>query len=104
MNNKKIHIGEIVEKAFNQSGKSKKEFAVAIGIHNQNVNREFKNPDWSAIKLIDAGKFLEHDFGYLFSLGSTPPKMILQIEVTKEKITNVLKAIENQELFEVFSK
>ena len=101
MNNKKIHVGEIVESAFNQSKASKKEFAAAVGIQEQNVNRMFKNEDWSVIKMINAGKFLNHDFGYLFSLGKKQPKVLLQIEVTNDKINDVLAAVENQKLCEI---
>lgn len=103
MENKKIHIGKIVESAFIKSKASKKEFAAAVGIHEQNVNREFKNEDWSVIKMINAGRFLKEDFGYLFSLKKTPPKVILQIEITKDKINSVLEAIENQKLCEVLN-
>jgi plasmid maintenance system antidote protein VapI len=101
MDNKKIHCGKIVESVFNQNKASKKEFAAAVGIHVQNLNREFKNVDWSVIKMINAGKFLKHDFGYLFSLGKKQPKMLLQIEVTNDKINDVLAAVENQKLCEI---
>jgi plasmid maintenance system antidote protein VapI len=107
METKKIHIGSIVENAFNQSNMSKSAFAKAIGIHNQNIKREFEKQDWSVIKLIEAGKILEYDFSPLFSLGEKPvqqPKVILQIEVKEENISEVLKIIENKNLYNILKK
>jgi plasmid maintenance system antidote protein VapI len=106
MNDKKNHIGEIVQKVFNQKDRTKTDFAKAIGVSNQNINRMFDSSDWSVLKLIKAGEFLEHDFGYLFSLDkeSKPPKIVLQIEITSDKVNDVLELIDDNELCKVLKK
>ncbi len=96
MKKDKIHIGEIVERAFYQSGMSKAEFARAIGSHNQNLNREFGNSDWSVLKLIAAGVALNFDFSYLFAVGDNAmqkPRVVLQLEVDDDKVTEVLRLV-----------
>lgn len=101
MTEKKLHIGSLVESAFNQSNKTKTEFANAIGIANQNLNREFKKEDWSVIKLIKAGRFLNHDFSYLFTLGEpikSKPKVLVQIEIEDKKVSDVLKIVNDNDL------
>ena len=107
MNTKKIHIGSIVEHAFNQSGLSKSEFARAIGIKNQNLNRYFANSDWSVIKLIESGKVLNHSFAYLFELAGLSkiesPKIMLQIEVKEDNMKEVAKLIVNKDLYQIIN-
>ena len=104
----KIHIGQIVENIFYQSNKSKTEFAEDLGIPNQNVNRYFQKSDWSVIKLIMAGKSLNHDFGYLFSPCEkeyTPkPKMFIQIEVEDSKIEQFIKLLDSNEIYSIIKK
>lgn len=107
MTEKKLHIGDLVESVFNQSNKTKTEFANAIGIANQNLNREFKKKDWSVIKLIKAGQFLEHDFSYLFTIGEpvkAKPKVLLQIEIEEEKVNDVLKVVSNNDLYNIIKR
>jgi hypothetical protein len=105
---KNIHIGKLVESAFNQSEISKSQLSKAIGIYKQNLKREFENSDWSVIKLINAGKILNHDFSYLFTLESEKEsqktKVILQIEVEDEKINDVLKVIANKNLYKILKQ
>jgi hypothetical protein len=104
----KIHIGQIVEHVFYQSNKSKTEFAEDLGIPNQNVNRYFQKSDWSVIKLIMAGRSLNHDFGYLLSLRekeySTKPKMFIQIEVEDTKIEQFIKLLDSKEIYSIIKK
>ena len=108
MKQEEIHIGKIVEKAFNQSGLTKKELANAIGINDQNMKRHFESSDWSAIKLIKAGKKLNCDFGYLFQISThskkNPPKVVLQIEIEEDKIKDVLTIVENKDLYEILKQ
>lgn len=104
----KNHIGRIVEEAFKHSRLSKSEFARKIDIPSQNVNRYFENEDWSVIKLIKAGKALNHDFSYLFKLENSntiePPKIFLQIEVLEDNMNEVSKLISNKELYQIIKK
>lgn len=107
MEKEKLHIGNLVEKAFNQSGKTKTEFARAIGIANQNINREFSKADWSVIKLIRAGQFLNYDFSGLFLIGDpikAKPKVLLQIEIEDEKVNDVLKVVSDKELYNIIKR
>ena len=102
-----IHIGKMVEKAFNQSSLTKTAFADAIGILNQNLNREFQKSDWSVIKLIKAGKVLNYDFSSLFAVGervTQSSKVLLQIEVKEEDVNEVLKIIENKSLYNLLKR
>jgi len=102
----KIHIGHIVENVFYQSNKSKAEFAKDLEIPNQNVNRYFQKSDWSVIKLIMAGKSLNHDFGYLLSPfekkeNTKKPKMVIQIEVDDSKIEQIIKVLDSNEVYSI---
>lgn len=109
METKKIHIGELVESAFNKSNLIKSEFAEAIGVHAQNLNKLFKNEDWSVIKLIRAGRSLNYDFSPLFMLEEISreiqkPKVLLQIEVEEEKVNEVLKIIQDKDLYNILKR
>ena len=105
MESKKIHIGSIIETAFNKSDLTKSEFARKIGINSQNVNRLFENDDCSIIKLINIGKVLNYDFSYLFGIDGAkaiePPKILLQIEVNEDNMKEVSKLIINKELYQI---
>ena len=105
MEKEKLHIGQIVQHAFNQGSLTKVEFGRKTGIEPQNINRYFKKEDWPVIKLINAGKALNHDFSYLFELegGRTidQPKIILQIEVKEDNMNEVAKLIVNKDLYEI---
>lgn len=107
MNEKKLHIGKLVESAFNQSTMSKSAFSKAIGIHNQNLNREFEKEDWSVLRLIEAGKVLHYDFSPLFKLDiveKQKSKVLLQIEIEDEKVNDVLKVIQDKQLYNLLKK
>jgi hypothetical protein len=103
-----IHIGKIVENIFYQSNKSKTEFAKDLEIPNQNLNRYFQKSDWSVIKLIMAGKSLNHDFGYLLSPEKKEynknPKMFIQIEVEDSKIEQFIKMLDSNEIYSIIKK
>ena len=107
MDIEKIHIGKMVEAAFNQSGMTKSDFSRKIGIYNQNLNRLFENEDWSVIKLIEAGRALNYDFSPLFKIGDSEkytPKVMLQIEIEDEKINEVLKVIQDKKLYNIIKR
>ena len=108
MEEEKIHIGQIVETVFYQSNKSKTEFAKDLEMANQNLNRYFKNPDWSVIKLIMAGKSLNYDFGYLFSIHerevTSKPKMFIQIEVDDSKVEKIMNILDEKEIYSIVKK
>jgi hypothetical protein len=108
MEERKLHIGQLVQNAFNQSTLTKVEFARKIGIEPQNVNRHFENEDWSVIKLINAGKALNYDFSYLFELEGLKkiehPKIILQIEVKEDNMKEVAKLIMNKDLYQIIKE
>ena len=105
MSSNKLHIGKLVESAFNQSDLSKAEFARKIGIVSQNLNREFENEDWRVSKLISAGKALDYDFSYLFQIEDSKqmeqPKISLQIEVKEDNMQAIARLITNKELYQL---
>ena len=103
MRNNKLHIGKLVESAFNQSDLSKVEFARKIGIVSQNLNREFENEDWRVSKLISASKALDCDFSYLFKIEDSKqveqPKILLQIEVKEDNMQAIARLITDKDLY-----
>jgi hypothetical protein len=105
MKENKLHVGRLVQTAFNQSGLTKVDFARKISIDPQNVNRHFENDDWSVIKLISAGRALNYDFSYLFELEGLKkidqPKIMLQIEVKEDNIKEVARLIVNKDLYQI---
>lgn len=103
----KIHIGKIVSKALSRSKLTKSEFAREIDVYSQNINRMLESEDWSAIKLIKAGEVLGVDFSFLFGKQhkkAEKSKMILQIEIEEDKFNDVLKNIENKDLYNILKK
>ena len=109
MKTEKIHIGKIVETAFNQSNMTKASFARALEVLPQNLNRELENEDWSVIKLIRAGQALKYDFSPLFKIDGElkepqKSKVLLQIEIEDNKINDVLKVIENKQLYNILKR
>ncbi|MDR0874186.1 MAG: hypothetical protein LBN27_12100 [Prevotellaceae bacterium] len=104
MKEKKLHIGQIVKNAFEQSRMTKADFARAIGSYSQNLEREFGNEDWYVLKLIKAGKALNYDFSNLLALSAKDPQkteVMLQIKVGDDKMNDVLKFIEEKKLYEI---
>lgn len=97
--NEELHIGKIVEDALNQSGITKTKFAKAIGVHLQNLNREFANADWSVMKLKKAGKMLNHDFSWILANEESnlpKTKIKLEIELEEDMLNTILNKIENK--------
>ena len=107
MKEEELHIGKIVETAFNQSGITKTKFAEAIGVHLQNLNREFANSDWSVIKLRRAGEVLNYDFSWILTdkdAGRPKAKIKLEIELEEDMLEVVLNQLENKTIKNLIQK
>lgn len=107
MKKEELHIGKIVETAFNQSGITKTKFAEAIGVHLQNLNREFANADWSVIKLRRAGEVLNYDFSWILTdkgVGHPKAKIKLEIELEEDMLEVVLNQLENKKIKNLIQK
>lgn len=107
MKEEELHIGKIVETAFNQSGITKTKFAEAIGVHLQNLNRKFANADWSVIKLRRAGEVLNYDFSWILTdkgAGRPKAKIKLEIELEEDMLDAVLSQLENKKIKNLIQK
>ena len=105
--NEEFHIRKIVEDALNQSGITKTKFAKAIGVHLQNLNREFANADWSVMKLKKAGKMLNHDFSWILANEESnlpKTKIKLEIELEEDMLNAILSQFENKKIKNLIQK
>jgi len=99
---KKIHIGQIVEEACNQSNYTKVQIAKDMQLSKQSLNNRFKKDDWSVKELFTISKILGCDFVAQFTQPKDPQpqrtKVVLQVEVEEGKTNEVLDYIRDKGL------
>ena len=107
MNTEKIHIGEIIKETVKQRGYSLVEVARKIGISRQKLNGWLKKDDISVKDLFTISKAVNYDFVKQFCLPSEEEqetKIILHIEVEKGKINEVMKVIQDKQLYNILKR
>lgn len=104
MNAKEIHVGKLLKDACNQSNYKLTEIAQMAGISKQTLNGWFKKDDLKVKDLFTISKVLGKDFVALFvqpNESEQRTKVILHIEIEKEKSDEVLQYIKDKNLFEI---
>lgn len=104
MNAKEIHVGKLLKDACNQSNYKLTEIAQMAGISKQTLNGWFKKDDLKVKDLFTISRVLGRDFVALFvqpNESEQRTKVILQIEIEKEKSDEVLQYIKDKNLYEI---
>jgi transcriptional regulator with XRE-family HTH domain len=107
MEKKKIHVGELVKEYVKQHDESFAEIARKIGVSRQTLNGWLRKDDWSVKDLFTISSVVNHDFVKSFCLPEETEqetKIILHIEVGKDKIGEVLKVIKDKQLYNILRK
>ena len=102
MKPQEIHIGELVKNAVKNSNYSFAEVAKIAGISRQTFNGWLKKSDWSVKDLFTVSNSIDIDLVKKFCLQTDKQqetKVVLQIEVEKNKTNDVLKYIQDKQLY-----
>lgn len=101
---KKIHVGKLVEEACKQSNYKMTEIAEKAGVTKQTLNGWFKKDDLRVKVLFTLSEVLGTDLVAKFTqphIDSQPTRVVLQIEIDKEKSDEVLQYIKDKKLIEL---
>lgn len=104
MKAKEIHVGELVKEACKQSNYTQVEIAEKCGISKQTLNGWFKKSDLYVKDLFTISQALGKDLVAMFNQPSESEqrtKVVLQIEIEKEKSDEVLSYIKDKKLYEI---
>ena len=104
MNTKEIHVGKLLRDACNQSSYSNVEIAEKAGISKQTLNGWFKRDDLKVKDLFTISQVLGRDLVALFTQPTEEDqrtKVVLQIEIDKNKSDEVLQYIKDKKLYEI---
>ena len=106
---KKIHVGNLVREAVNQSGYSLSEVARKIGHSRQSLNNWLSKEDLLVKDLFTISQAINIDIVKKFCLPcdgeeQQETKVILHIEVERDKVNEVLKVIKDKHLYNILKK
>ena len=107
METKKIHVGNLVKETVKQRGYSLAEVARLIGKSRQTLNGWFKKDDMSVKDLFTISSAINYDFVRPFCQpeeNEQETKVILHIEVEKSKINDVMKVIQDKQLYNILKR
>ena len=103
METKKIHIGNWIQQVLIEKNVKPSELARRIQTTRQNIGSILKKDSIDVKQLFTICNALNYDFFQAFILESEKceqkSKVILQIEIEENKINEVLKFIENKQLY-----
>lgn len=101
---KKIHIGNLIKETAKQRGYTLSEIARELGISRQTLNGWLKKDDISVKDLFTISKAIKYDLVKMFCLpeeNEQETKVILHIEVEKSKVNDVMKIIQDKQLYDI---
>ena len=107
MESKKIHVGELVHSAINESNYSFTDVARKMGISRQKLNGWCNKDDLSVKDLFTISTVINKDLVKLFCLpkdDEQEKKIFIQIELEKNKVDDVLKLINDNQLYNILKK
>ncbi|MDR1198294.1 MAG: helix-turn-helix domain-containing protein [Prevotellaceae bacterium] len=107
MNAKKIHVGNYVKNAVKQSDYSLSDVARKIGVSRQKLNGWLNRDDMYVKDLFTISEAINYDLVKFFCIpedNEQETKVILHIEVEKNKINDVLKIIKDKQLYNILKK
>ena len=104
MKTNEIHIGKMLLEACNQSNYTKVQIAELCGVSKQTLNGWFKKADLSVKNLFTISRVLGRDFVAMFvqpNVVEQKTRVVLQIEIEKEKSDEVLRYIKDNKLYDM---
>ena len=107
METKKIHVGELVHNAIKESNCSFSEVARIMGISRQKLNGWCRKDDLFVKDLFTISEAINQDLVKLFCLpkkDEQEKKVFIQIELEKNKVDDVLKLINDNQLYNILKK
>lgn len=109
MKTTEIHVGKIVSDVCKQRGYKYSEVAQKIGISKQTLNNRLKRNDWSVKDLFTISQAVGYDFVALFTQPTEDKerqetKVVLQIEIGKDKANEVLEYINDKQLYSILKQ
>jgi len=107
METKKINVGRMVYEAINESEYSFSKVAKEMGISRQKLNGWLKKDDWLVKDLFTISKVIGTDLVKNFCLpkaNEQEKKVFIQIEIEKNKVDDVLKIINNNQLYNILKE
>lgn len=102
-----IHIGKLIKDVVRQSDYTLSDLARELGISRQTLNGWLNRDDMSVKNLFTISEILGYDFLKRFNQPSAKEqetKIILQIEIEKEKQGEILKYVNDRGLYELLLK
>jgi len=103
----KIHVGNFVREAVKQSDCSLSEVARRIGISRQKLNGWLSKDDMFVKDLFTISKAIDTDLVKTFCMpkgDEQDTKVVLHIEIEKDKANEVLKFIKDKQLYSILKK
>jgi len=107
MDTRKIHVGDLVREAVKQSDYSFSDVARKIGVSRQKLNGWMRKDDMPVKDLFTISQSIEIDIVKTFCLpkgDEQETKVILHIEIEKDKVNDVLKMIKDKQLYNILKK
>lgn len=107
MRAQEIHVGKLIKEVVRQSDYTLSDLARELGISRQTLNGWLNRDDMSVKNLFTISEILGYDFLKKFNLPSAKEqeaKIILQIEIEKDKQDEVLKFVHDKDLYNLLLK
>lgn len=108
MEAKKIHVGELIESICKSKDVSQSDLAKKIGTSRQNIRSIYKRDTIDVKLLFTISQALQYDFFNEFRIFDVKevkkPKVVLQVEIDESKINDVLKYIDDKELYKLLKR
>ena len=104
---KKIHVGKLVREAIKQSDYGFSEVAGKLGISRQKLNGWMNKDDLLVKDLFTISEAIDDDIVKMFCLPKETEqetKVILHIEIEKDRVNDVLKVIKDKSLYNILKK
>jgi len=107
METRKINVGRMVYGAINESEYSFSKVAKEMGISRQKLNGWLKKDDWLVKDLFTISNVIGKDLVKNFCLpkaSEQEKKVFIQIEIEKNKVDDVLKIINDNQLYNILKE
>ena len=104
---RKIHVGDLVREAVKQSNYSFSEVARKIEVSRQKLNGWMRKDDLLVKDLFTISQAIDFDIVKKFCQpkgDEQETKVILHIEIEKDKVNDLLKVIKDKQLYNILKK
>jgi len=101
---KELHVGQLIRATLNEQNIKLLDVAKKIGISKQTFNGWLKKDDISVKDLFTISEAINYDLVKRFCLpneNEQETKVVLHIEVEKNKVNDVLKIVQDKQLYNI---